>query len=130
MYVNHADCRLFPIVAVPENGNGKPEFAWIVQIAHARAVLSRELAAIALNRVSSDDVAATLVAIGHAERFPAPTLEPAIGAGQVADLSGLKFLGFIFAGVTVAVMSMTVLVVKGHADGTYVIENSVASMSR
>jgi hypothetical protein len=46
----------------------------------------------------------------------------------MADRGGLKIVGFIFAGVTAAVISMTVLVVKGHADGTYVIENSAASM--
>lgn len=46
----------------------------------------------------------------------------------MVDRSGLKFVGFIFASVTVAVMSMTILVVKGNADGTYVMENSAASI--
>ena len=46
----------------------------------------------------------------------------------MVDRSGLKFVGFIFATVTVAVMSMTILVVKGNADGTYVMENSAASI--
>jgi hypothetical protein len=46
----------------------------------------------------------------------------------MADRSGLRLIGFLFATVTIAVMSTTVLVVKGHADANYVIENSAASM--
>jgi hypothetical protein len=46
----------------------------------------------------------------------------------MADRSGLKFLGFIFATVTLAVMLATVMVVKGYADGAYSIEGvSIAS---
>jgi hypothetical protein len=37
----------------------------------------------------------------------------------VADRSGLKFVGFIFATVTLAVMLATGMVVKGSADGAY-----------
>ena len=37
----------------------------------------------------------------------------------MADRSGLKFVGFIFATVTLAVMLATVMVVKGYADGAY-----------
>jgi len=37
----------------------------------------------------------------------------------MADRSGLKFVGFIFATVTVAVMLATGMVVKGYADGGY-----------
>ena len=37
----------------------------------------------------------------------------------MADRSGLKFVGFIFATVTLAVMLATGMVVKGHADGAY-----------
>jgi hypothetical protein len=46
----------------------------------------------------------------------------------MADRNGLRLIGFLFATVTIAVMSTTVLVVKGHADANYVIENSKASM--
>ena len=37
----------------------------------------------------------------------------------MADRSGLKLVGFIFATVTLAVMLATGMVVKGHADGAY-----------
>jgi hypothetical protein len=46
----------------------------------------------------------------------------------MADRSGLKFVGFIFATVTLAVMLTTVMVVKGNADGAYSREGaSIAS---
>jgi hypothetical protein len=35
----------------------------------------------------------------------------------MADRRGLKFLGFIFATVTLTVMLATGMVVKGYADG-------------
>ena len=37
----------------------------------------------------------------------------------MADRKGLKFLGFIFATLTLAVMLATGMVVKGYADGAY-----------
>jgi hypothetical protein len=37
----------------------------------------------------------------------------------MADRKGLKFLGFIFATVTLTVMLATGMVVKGYADGAY-----------
>jgi len=40
----------------------------------------------------------------------------------MADRKGLKFLGFIFATVTLAVMLATAMVVKGYADGVYSLE--------
>jgi len=40
----------------------------------------------------------------------------------MADRSGLRVLGFIFATVTLAVMLTTGLVVKGYADGAYTLE--------
>jgi len=40
----------------------------------------------------------------------------------MADRRGLKFLGFIFATVTLAVMLATGMVVKGYADGAYSLE--------
>jgi hypothetical protein len=42
----------------------------------------------------------------------------------MADRSGLKFLGFIFATVTLAVMLFTAMVVKGYADGAYSLESA------
>ena len=46
----------------------------------------------------------------------------------MADRAGLKFVGFIFATVTLAVMLATGMVVKGYADGAYSLEGtSVAS---
>ena len=41
----------------------------------------------------------------------------------MADRKGLKFLGFIFATVTLAVMLATGMVVKGYADGGYSLES-------
>jgi hypothetical protein len=40
----------------------------------------------------------------------------------MADRTGLKLVGFIFATVTFAVMLMATMVVKGHADGSYSLE--------
>jgi hypothetical protein len=37
----------------------------------------------------------------------------------MADRSGLKFVGFIFATVTMGVMLTTAVVVRGYADGGY-----------
>jgi len=46
----------------------------------------------------------------------------------MADRNGLRFVGFIFATVTVAVMLATGMVVKGYADGHYSLETtSIAS---
>ena len=42
----------------------------------------------------------------------------------MADRSGLKFVGFIFATVTLAVMLTTAMVVKAYADGVYTLENT------
>ena len=42
----------------------------------------------------------------------------------MADRAGLKFVGFIFATVTLAVMLATGMVVKGYADGAYSLENT------
>ena len=45
----------------------------------------------------------------------------------MADSRGLKFLGFIFATVTLAVMLATGMVVKGYADGAYSLEGDLAT---
>jgi len=41
----------------------------------------------------------------------------------MADRSGLQFVGFIFATITLAVMLATGMVVKGYADGAYSLES-------
>jgi hypothetical protein len=42
----------------------------------------------------------------------------------MADRSGLKLVGFIFATVTLAVMLATGMVVQGYADGAYSLEQA------
>ncbi|SDT48696.1 hypothetical protein [Bradyrhizobium canariense] len=41
---------------------------------------------------------------------------------MMVDHGSLKFVGFIFATVTLAVMLTTGMVVKGYADGAYSLE--------
>ena len=43
----------------------------------------------------------------------------------MADRTGLKIVGFIFATVTLAVMLTTVQVVKSHADGRYTLDETI-----
>jgi hypothetical protein len=43
---------------------------------------------------------------------------------MMADHSGLKFVGFIFATVTLTVMLATGMVVKGYADGAYTLDGA------
>jgi hypothetical protein len=45
----------------------------------------------------------------------------------MADRTGLKIVGFLFATVTLAVTLATWTVVKGYADGVYSLENAVAT---
>ena len=40
----------------------------------------------------------------------------------MADRNGLRFVGFIFATITLAVMLTAAMVVKGYADGAYSLE--------
>ena len=42
----------------------------------------------------------------------------------MADRTGLKFVGFIFATVTMAVMLTAATVVKTYADGGYTLEST------
>ena len=42
----------------------------------------------------------------------------------MADRSGLKVVGFVFAIVTLAVMFATGMVVKGYADGAYSLDGT------
>jgi hypothetical protein len=42
----------------------------------------------------------------------------------MADRTGLKYVGFIFASVTLVVMLTTGMVVKGYADGAYSLETA------
>ena len=48
----------------------------------------------------------------------------------MADRNGLKFVGLLFASVTLAVMLTTALVVKGHADGRYTLEGAKTAARR
>jgi hypothetical protein len=58
----------------------------------------------------------------------ATIVSPHISAGKtMADRSGLKLVGFIFATVTVAVMLTATMVVKGYADGVYTLEPAVVA---
>ena len=43
---------------------------------------------------------------------------------MMADRSGLKLVGFVFATVTLAVMLTAGMVVRSYADGGYTIENT------
>jgi hypothetical protein len=45
----------------------------------------------------------------------------------MADRDGLKFVGFIFATVTLVVMLTTGMVVKGYADGAYSLEGAAVA---
>lgn len=45
----------------------------------------------------------------------------------MADRAGLKFVGFIFASVTLAVMLTAGMVVKGYADGVSSFEQVASS---
>jgi hypothetical protein len=61
--------------------------------------------------------------------FSAPTFDFSVNQSMaMADRSALRLIGILFATVTIAVMSTTVLVVKGQADANYLIENTSASM--
>jgi hypothetical protein len=42
----------------------------------------------------------------------------------MADRSGLRLVGFIFATVTLAVMLTAAMVVKGYADGSYSLDGA------
>jgi hypothetical protein len=42
----------------------------------------------------------------------------------MADRDGLKFVGFIFATVTLVVMLTTGMVMKGYADGVFSLEGA------
>ncbi len=44
----------------------------------------------------------------------------------MADRAGLGFVGFIFGGVTAAVMLVAVTVVVGHVDGRLVLDAPAA----
>jgi len=45
----------------------------------------------------------------------------------MADRASLKFVGFIFATVTLVVMLTTGMVVKGYADGAYSLESALVA---
>jgi hypothetical protein len=45
----------------------------------------------------------------------------------MADRDSLKFVGFIFATITIVVMLTTGMVVKGYADGAYSLETTAVA---
>ena len=47
-----------------------------------------------------------------------------VKGNTMADRGGLKYVGFIFATVTLAEMLATGMVVKGHADGAYTFDGA------
>lgn len=47
----------------------------------------------------------------------------------MADRNGLKLVGFIFATVMVAVAMTTAFVVKGHADGRFVLDGTATTLA-
>jgi hypothetical protein len=51
------------------------------------------------------------------------------GRIMTADRTGLGFLGFIFGGVTVAVMLVACTVVLGHIDGRLQLESQTANVT-
>ena len=51
-----------------------------------------------------------------------------IERGIMADRAGLGFLGFIFGGVTAAVMLTAFTVVPGHVDGHFVLDPPAATV--
>jgi hypothetical protein len=74
--------------------------------------------------------------IASLKPFPLTHFEPVVAivrAGDrnsgttMADRSGLKLVGFIFATVTLAVMLTTGLVVKGYADGAYSLDTAAVA---
>jgi hypothetical protein len=48
----------------------------------------------------------------------------------MADRTGLKLVGFIFATVTLAVMLTSGMVVKGYADGAYTLDSTASIVRR
>ena len=48
----------------------------------------------------------------------------------MADRSGLRLVGLIFATVTFAVMLTTTMVVKGYSDGVYSLESTAIEGTR
>ncbi len=47
----------------------------------------------------------------------------------MADRSSLGFVGFIFGGVTAAVMLMAVTVVFGHVEGHWVLDSAPTAIT-
>jgi hypothetical protein len=47
-----------------------------------------------------------------------------VGEGIMADSRSLGILGFVFGGVTAAVMLIAVMVVKNHMDGRLTLESA------
>jgi acid phosphatase family membrane protein YuiD len=50
-----------------------------------------------------------------------------MGETTMADRDGLRFVGFIFATVTLVVMLTAAMVVRGHADGAYSLDGAAVA---
>jgi hypothetical protein len=50
------------------------------------------------------------------------------GGTTMADRNGLRFVGFIFATVTLVVMLTAGMMVKGYADGAYSLEAAAVTI--
>ena len=48
----------------------------------------------------------------------------------MADRSGLRLVGFIFASVTFAVVLTATMVVKGYSDGVYSLESTATKAGK
>ncbi len=83
----------------------------------------------ALSGLRRSLIPGTIFSLTHFEPSAGHNRHRDRGEGMtMADRNGLRFVGFIFATVTVAVMLATGMVVKGYADGAYSLEaTSIAS---
>jgi hypothetical protein len=74
------------------------------------------------------------------ERLSGERIEPATGQPRpmqqgiegmimTADRAGLGFVGFIFAGITAAVMLIACTVVLGHVEGRWSIDSTPQAMA-
>jgi hypothetical protein len=80
-----------------------------------------------VNHPASNARLGTIHRITHFNLVPAIVDQRERDRGKaMADRSGLKFVGFIFASVTLAVMLGTGMVVKGYADGAYSLETTAS----
>ena len=89
------------------------------------ASLETTAAQLFVNHLAANAGGGTSEFITHFNLVAAIVDQTETGQGKVmADRDSLKFVGFIFASVTLAVMLTTGMVVKGYADGAYSLETT------